>query len=143
MLKIEKNLNFWNKVCGNVTYSQNTRIVGGLQAIPYSWPAQVFIRETIYYKIQIGPEIFNKITSSNCGGTIINKKTILGAAHCISDKLNIKIDGETVSFNLPNDDISVEYSVYVGAYNISFLNRNEKPKLPTIKMTVRKAIKVN
>ena len=78
MLKIEKNLNFWNKVCGNVTYSQNTRIVGGLQAIPYSWPAQVFIRETIYYKIQIGPEIFNKNKSQDCGGTIINKKTILG-----------------------------------------------------------------
>jgi secreted trypsin-like serine protease len=133
----------FNKVCGNATSAQNTRIVGGVQAIPYSWPAQVYIRQTIYYKIQIGSDIFNRSKSFTCGGTIINKNTILGAAHCIANELKIEIDSETVLFNLPNDDISVEYSVYVGAFNISFIDRNESSKLPTIKMAVRKVIRVN
>jgi hypothetical protein len=52
------------------------------------------------------------------------------------------IDNKLYISKIPDDAIK-EYSVYVGAYNISFLYRNESPKLPTIKMAVKKVIRVN
>ena len=130
-------------VCGNVTVQQNTRIAGGIQANPYSWPAQVYIQETINYKIQIGKNFYNRNQKSSCGGTLLNRYTVLGAAHCISDKLKIDIDDDSVQFNLPNKDISVEYTVYVGAHDTSFIDNRENPKFPTVKKAIRKVIRVN
>lgn len=129
-------------ICGNFTFNQNARIVGGLQAIPYSWPAHVYITENISFKIRVGDTgAFENISLSYiCGGTIINRYTILGAAHCISESFKMSIDNKPCTPKIPDDAI-IEYSVYVGAYNISFINRNESPKLPTIKMAVRKVLR--
>jgi len=49
----------------------STNIVGGKNAIPYSWPWQVSIR--------LG-------SSHNCGGTLITNQWVLTAAHCATTR---------------------------------------------------------
>jgi len=51
--------------------SGNARIVGGEEAIPHSWPWQVSLRKPSYWHF--------------CGGTIISKRWVVTAAHCVPD----------------------------------------------------------
>jgi secreted trypsin-like serine protease len=58
--------------CGNRTFTDNLRIVGGTDAVPNSWPSQVLVR----IQLELGP-------IAECSGTILNRRTVLTAAHCI------------------------------------------------------------
>ncbi|KAM6965936.1 serine protease 27-like [Tautogolabrus adspersus] len=77
-------------VCGIAPF--NTRIVGGENAPAGAWPWQVSL---------------HRRGSHFCGGSLINKKWVLSAAHCFSS---------TSTFNLV---------VYLGRENQQFLNFNE------------------
>lgn len=68
-------------VCGKVSSaylpkpkagSFHQRIVGGVSALPHTWPWQVSMF-VIYPDNQIG----------QCGGTLIDKQFVLTAAHCL------------------------------------------------------------
>ena len=58
-----------------------------------------------------------------CGGTLINRDTVLTAAHCIANKMEHTFNGTTYYFDIvPNDiypSIASMYQVYIGAHNIS------------------------
>ena len=68
---------------------------------------------------------------------------MVGAAHCFSSKLTFSIENESIVFNFPNKDISVEYFVYAGAYNVSLIKSNQVAKFPSVKIAVRKFIKAS
>ena len=55
--------------CGLPAISPNvmSRIVGGVEAVPHSWPWMV--------SLQAGGDHF-------CGGSLINNQWVLSAAHC-------------------------------------------------------------
>ena len=55
------------------------KIVGGHEAIPNSWPSIAFVSFT--YKAVIGGSAFSM--SARCGGTLIDKTTVLTASHCV------------------------------------------------------------
>jgi len=54
-----------------LTSKDTQRLVGGQEAVPGSWPWQVFLK------------LNGKTQSYDCGGSIIDSKWILTAAHCV------------------------------------------------------------
>jgi hypothetical protein len=132
------------KVCGNSSFTPNIKIVGGIPAIPNSWPAQVLIRITIsgvYYIPSNGN--FNIKQSFECGGILIDRATVLTAAHCILDTINVQIGSRTYKINVLNPFDPTQYTVYVGLNSIVFLNSSSSPPAPGVKMAVKSVIRVN
>ena len=135
-------------MCGNTSYPQNARqskIVGGVVAIQGSWPAQIFILQTIsgLYKIPEYTGSYYSISESYiCGGTLLNSDTVLTAAHCIVDKFNFNINGKIHVVKVKNPFDASQFNVFVGAYDLSFLVNGINPSYPTVQMSVRKVIRV-
>lgn len=65
--------------------TEDDKIVGGQEAKPHSWPwiVRLEFAATDEYAQKHG------LDSWTCGGTIIDEKTILTAAHCIEDSANV------------------------------------------------------
>lgn len=131
-------------ICGNASHTQNARIVGGNVAVQGSWPAQVLILQTIsgLYRIPKYYGSFYQISKTFiCGGTLINLDTILTAAHCINDVFSHVIGKYTYYVDVDDPFDASQYTVYVGAHDLSFLSSNRPPSYPTVKMAVKKVIR--
>ncbi|XP_035317758.1 chymotrypsin-C isoform X1 [Cricetulus griseus] len=91
--------------CGDPTFPPNvaTRVVGGDDAIPHSWPWQIslqYLRDGTW--------------RHTCGGTLITNSHVLTAAHCINKTLTYRVA-------LGKNDLTVENeegSVYSGVDTI-------------------------
>lgn len=83
--------------CGRTNVGMNARIVGGENAIPYSWSMVVSLRDNL------------EPSSHFCGGTILTESYILTAAHCV----NSLRTGETVQ----------NMSIVAGVHNLSQTNQ--------------------
>ncbi|RMZ99679.1 trypsin I-P1-like [Brachionus plicatilis] len=99
--------------CGVSNAVPNIRIVGGIEAVPNSWPSMALI---IFDYMDF---FLAKPTQIRCGGTVINKDSILTAAHCfittltLSNGLNFKVKP---NFFYPTYESM--YSVYLGVHSI-------------------------
>uniref|UniRef100_A0A8C9QUW2 Peptidase S1 domain-containing protein n=1 Tax=Spermophilus dauricus TaxID=99837 RepID=A0A8C9QUW2_SPEDA len=100
----------------HIQNSIQTRVVGGDNAVPHSWPWQISLQ---YLK--------DDTWRHTCGGTLISSNFVLTAAHCISNTLTYRVA-------LGKHDLTVdeEGSLFVGVDTIyvhekwnSFLVRND------------------
>jgi hypothetical protein len=107
-----------------VNASINARIVGGDDAVPYSWPALAFI--VFDYKVNetmpdgIVEEVWSTYT---CGGTLITPDTILTAGHCIMKTVDYDYNNQTLNFNVTTNSwyptFESMYTVYLGFQNVA------------------------
>lgn len=92
------------------------KIVGGQTAVAHSWPSIVFIR----FRYEGTDPFTNKpiSQSSFCGGTLLDARTVLTAAHCIP----YKIGSSTISLNAQYPTFASMYKVYLGIHDRTQLN---------------------
>ena len=122
-----------------VSYIQNAaRIVGGLEAEPYSWPAQILIENRITGKYQVSGKIVNIDKSFTCGGTLINSVTVLTAAHCITTEFQYLFNGVFHQIKVDNPFDPNQFTLYAGAFDLERLG-----SFPTQKLSVKKVIRVS
>ena len=84
--------------CGQPSIQPNvdTRIVGGSEVVPHSWPWQVSMQYSVAEE--------TKYPIHFCGGSLIADRWVLSAAHCAEGWL----DG----FNIHYPFNTVPYSIY-------------------------------
>jgi hypothetical protein len=128
------------KACGSSSFTQNLKIVGGKPAVANSWPAQIFL-----YIEYIGYNAGKSyIIDGECGGTLLDAYTVLTAAHCILQSTEyVTINGNRYPFTVTDPLNPSQYTVYVGANNISFISTGSTPPFPTVAMAVKNVIKVS
>ncbi|KAH8390666.1 hypothetical protein KR215_009571 [Drosophila sulfurigaster] len=103
MVKLQLLLFFLNSLLfqgsEQAQYSPTNRIINGENAAPKQFPYQVYFEEHINYDWE-----------GNCGGVIISNRTVLTAAHCISDSMDA-------------------YKIYFGAVDITNIYETGQQRL--------------
>ena len=128
------------KACGTSSFTQNLKIVGGKPAVANSWPAQIFL--SLDYRAYYGGNVYQ--LSGECGGTLLDAYTVLTAAHCIiQSTMDISINGISYPSTVTDPLNPSQYTVYVGANNISFISTGSSPPFPTVAVAVKNVIKVS
>lgn len=94
------------------------KIVGGSNAEASSWPSIVLIYFS--YKTSNG-----QTTSSLCGGSLIDKETVLTAAHCFPKTVTISGVEYNVITNSFYTTYASMYTVYLGVYDQNAMSSSD------------------
>lgn len=97
----------------------NVKIVGGVKANPNSWPwiALVLIRYKFYVKYE--NQYFIESVSYMCGASLIDRKTLLTAGHCLLDKVYFNGQIVIVEPNSFYPTLGSMYTVFLGIHNVT------------------------
>ena len=72
---------------------------------------------------------------------MIDAYTVLTAANCLKETIYFTLYGQSYALNVNPLD-PTQYSVYIGAHDISFINTGAAIPYPTVKMSVQTVIRV-
>lgn len=116
----------------------NARIVGGVEAVPYSIPSQILLFQTYQDTGMSG------MSEGLCGGTLIRPNVVITAAHCISTTFPNGYGGY-VNYR-PNQyypTFESTFDVYAGVHDKTFFDTEWNPPYPGVRRQVKKIIVVN
>ena len=109
--------------CGLVYDQENLRIINGIEAKPHSWPAQVVVifsyyvgNYSLWHPNSTEDMIFiGKPFGALCGGTLINRWTVMTAAHCIIKSVEYKRGNESYNIDVEPNEF---YPTYESMFNV-------------------------
>lgn len=130
--------------CGKTFSSQNARIVGGTVANRKSWPASAYLLFNYKKTVNIDGDIITVESGSSCGGTLISRKNILTASHCLPSRITFVYNGfEYYTSVQPNSfypTYASMFTVYLGLQDIKLIDSGNIS--PGVKVSVVEAIRV-
>ncbi|CAF1030862.1 unnamed protein product, partial [Brachionus calyciflorus] len=108
-------------VCGRQPIQPNVKIVGGINAVKNSWPSLAFLVMDYTYRYTFNGQTYSRTIQTYCGAVLIDRTTVITAAHCYEQSAYVSTHRVTVNFR--NDPLfpSNAYKVYLGLHNIDGL----------------------
>lgn len=71
------------------------KIVGGVNAVANSWPSIAFVQFKYKAKVYVdGIGYLQVEETANCGGNLVDRETVVTAAHCIPTQFNVTYSGK-------------------------------------------------
>ena len=123
------------KECGKTFFQPNVRVVGGVQSVSNSWPAQVLIFQNYIGYVNILGNWYQVTGQVFCGGTIIDAYTIVSAASCVKQQSSLTYSGYPLQYvSLFYPTLESMFNIYAGVSSVT--NSPNDVKLAVKKVVV-------
>lgn len=129
--------------CGIIHSEPNVRIAGGVPVANNSWPASVYFIFDYANQVRVNGSLIFITRRQSCGAVLINRRTIITAAHCIVENLEFFHNGAPysikVELNRFRSSWSEMYKVFIDSHNVlgvgSWFSSSEAKQVGVVEFT--------